>query len=198
MWEENAASAYENLLLLLIPDRILCSVLFFLFFLFFLLFSMFFDGFSRKRRRGRRRGRRRRGRRMRARRMGSPRILCSVLFFLFFLFFFCFFCYFQCFLMVFRERGVWQELRKHLGQRSQRVNSKTVTNRVRSAQWHYWNRGKDLWLEAGRMLTSLRGGQWRGCCSVGKRLACIVTCVYRKVRSALPSQVFLLWKAALT
>ena len=53
----------------------------------------------------------------------------------------------------------WQELRKHLGQRSQRVNSKTVTNRVRSAQWHYWNRGKDLWLEAGRMLTSLRGGQ---------------------------------------
>ena len=52
-----------------------------------------------------------------------------------------------------------QTLRKHLGQRSDRVNSKVVTNRIRAAQWQYWNQGKDLWLEAGRMLKSLRGDQ---------------------------------------
>ena len=36
-----------------------------------------------------------------------------------------------------------------------RVGSKALRVRVRSAQWAYWHRGQDLWLETGRMLQRL-------------------------------------------
>ena len=35
------------------------------------------------------------------------------------------------------------------------VGSKALRVRVRSAQWAYWHRGQDLWLETGRMLQRL-------------------------------------------
>ena len=49
----------------------------------------------------------------------------------------------------------WQFLRAHIGTRSDKVDSSSMTARVRSAQWLYWNRGEDHWLATGRMIQSL-------------------------------------------
>lgn len=49
----------------------------------------------------------------------------------------------------------WQFIRKHLGNRSLRVDNANMTDRVRSAQWVYWHRGADLWLSTGQMLQTL-------------------------------------------
>ena len=46
---------------------------------------------------------------------------------------------------------VWGELRKHLGTRKP-VNTKMLTNKIRSFQWLHWHRGEDLWLATGEML----------------------------------------------
>ncbi|CAK0880360.1 unnamed protein product [Prorocentrum cordatum] len=46
---------------------------------------------------------------------------------------------------------VWGELRKHLGTRKP-VNTKMLTNKLRSFQWLHWHRGEDLWLATGEML----------------------------------------------
>ncbi|CAK0908582.1 unnamed protein product [Prorocentrum cordatum] len=46
---------------------------------------------------------------------------------------------------------IWGELRKHLGNKKT-VNTKALTNKIRSYQWLYWHRGEDLWLATGKML----------------------------------------------
>ena len=50
----------------------------------------------------------------------------------------------------------WGVLRSHIGSRSGKVSSTSITARIRSAQWCYWNRGEDLWLATGQMLHSFR------------------------------------------
>ena len=49
----------------------------------------------------------------------------------------------------------WRHLRAYSVGRSAPVGSKALRVRVRSAQWAYWHRGQDLWLETGRMLQRL-------------------------------------------
>jgi hypothetical protein len=49
---------------------------------------------------------------------------------------------------------VWSFLRDHIGKRTCKVQSTPMRNRIRSAQWCYWHRGEDLWLETGKMLQS--------------------------------------------
>ena len=48
----------------------------------------------------------------------------------------------------------WRHFRKFLESRTCRVDSLAMRTRVRSAQWVYWNRGKDLWLATGAMLSA--------------------------------------------
>eukprot|EP00959_Pyramimonas_sp_CCMP1952_P002504 51655-Pyramimonas_sp.AAC.1 len=43
------------------------------------------------------------------------------------------------------------ELRKHLGTKKT-VNTKMLTDKIRSYQWLYWHRGEDLWLATGKTL----------------------------------------------
>jgi hypothetical protein len=45
----------------------------------------------------------------------------------------------------------WSTLRKHLGKRSKNPGNAAVESRVRSAQWVYWHRDKDLWLATGEL-----------------------------------------------
>ena len=49
----------------------------------------------------------------------------------------------------------WRTLRKHLEGRSPSVNRVGFENRVRAAQWEYWNMGTDLWAKTGEMLRSI-------------------------------------------
>ena len=49
----------------------------------------------------------------------------------------------------------WRHLRAYSVGRSAPVGSRALRVRVRSAQWAYWHRGQDLWLETGRMLQRL-------------------------------------------
>ena len=50
----------------------------------------------------------------------------------------------------------WRSLRAHARSRSVAlVGEAHLTNRVRSAQWEYWNRGEDLFAKTGEMLRSL-------------------------------------------
>jgi len=51
---------------------------------------------------------------------------------------------------------VWRFVRDHLEGAAMVPGSATAAANVRSAQWLYWNRGKDLWLETGVMCRSLR------------------------------------------
>ncbi len=46
----------------------------------------------------------------------------------------------------------WSTLRKHLNNRPKRPGTATTEDRVRAAQWRYWNKGADLWLATGNML----------------------------------------------
>ena len=46
----------------------------------------------------------------------------------------------------------WQHIRRYLKCRSHPVGSAAMATRIRSAQWAYWHRGDDLWLETGQML----------------------------------------------
>ena len=48
-------------------------------------------------------------------------------------------------------RGWWQKLRKTL-KGSLKLDTKTVIEHVRIAQWRSWHRGKDWWLEAGETI----------------------------------------------
>lgn len=49
----------------------------------------------------------------------------------------------------------WQHLRRFLKCRSHDVGSLAMNTRIRSAQWAYWHRDEDLWLETGAMLKRL-------------------------------------------
>jgi len=49
----------------------------------------------------------------------------------------------------------WQHLRAHLKHIGRAPRNEAMTRRIRSAQWTYWVKGKDLWLETGKMCTEL-------------------------------------------
>ena len=49
----------------------------------------------------------------------------------------------------------WRHLHGYLKHRSFAVRSLQFATRVRSAQWAYWHRHDDLWLETGKMLRRL-------------------------------------------
>ena len=46
----------------------------------------------------------------------------------------------------------WRFLKAHLTGVSAKPRSVMLNAHIRSAQWHYWCRGKDLWLEMGKTL----------------------------------------------
>ena len=49
----------------------------------------------------------------------------------------------------------WRHIREHVGTRSSSSSGiRLFEARVRSAQWMYWKRGQDLWMETGQMLKS--------------------------------------------
>jgi hypothetical protein len=50
----------------------------------------------------------------------------------------------------------WAHLRRHVNPNSSRVNSFALRRRIRSAQWTYWYKGVDQWLQTGTMLTEVR------------------------------------------
>lgn len=50
----------------------------------------------------------------------------------------------------------WSSLRSRLKDNSSRVASAALRRRVRSAQWLFWHRGEDLWLQLGQSLKALR------------------------------------------
>ena len=52
---------------------------------------------------------------------------------------------------------LWRHVRSFLEGRTALVGSKTLRQRIRSAQWAYWYRGQDLWLQTGVTLQSMRG-----------------------------------------
>ena len=57
---------------------------------------------------------------------------------------------------------VWGHVRKHVGRRSvKKTSKKTFQARVRSAQWLYWNAGKDLWLETGNTFSYLNNRSFK-------------------------------------
>ena len=49
----------------------------------------------------------------------------------------------------------WRQLRSQLEGSHAPVGSSSLRHRVRSAQWVYWNTGKDLWKETGEMLRKM-------------------------------------------
>ena len=50
----------------------------------------------------------------------------------------------------------WRHIREHVGSRSSATSGEErLDARVRSAQWTYWHRNQDHWLETGKMLRSL-------------------------------------------
>ena len=50
----------------------------------------------------------------------------------------------------------WQHVRRHIMKRSSASSGKRLyITRIRSAQWAYWNMGKDLFQETGIMLADL-------------------------------------------
>lgn len=49
---------------------------------------------------------------------------------------------------------IWRSLRDHLHGRNPTMNRISWDNRIRSAQWKYWNAGTDLWAKTGEMLQS--------------------------------------------
>ena len=50
---------------------------------------------------------------------------------------------------------VRRHVREIMGSRSPAVNQRSWDNRVRSAQWLFWNMGQDLWSKTGHMLAEL-------------------------------------------
>ena len=50
----------------------------------------------------------------------------------------------------------WRFLREKLQGRSSAVGSDTLLRRIRAAQWAFWHREQDLWIELGRSMTTLR------------------------------------------
>jgi hypothetical protein len=50
----------------------------------------------------------------------------------------------------------WQRVRAHLKHRAKKVGSSILHARIRSAQFDYWYKGRDMWLQTGEMLEYLR------------------------------------------
>ena len=50
---------------------------------------------------------------------------------------------------------LWQHLRSYLKHRAYAVHSRSMAIRIRSAQWAYWHRNDDLWMETGNILRRL-------------------------------------------
>ena len=70
---------------------------------------------------------------------------------------------------------LWREIRSELKGVSSSVDSDAIRMRVRSAQWHFWNRGEDLWLQTGADVALVLKGEWlrvsysetrRYCCDI--------------------------------
>ena len=49
----------------------------------------------------------------------------------------------------------WQHLRSHLKHIGRIPGNKAMTRKIRTAQWTYWMKGKDLWAETGKMCIEL-------------------------------------------
>ena len=49
----------------------------------------------------------------------------------------------------------WQHLRRYMKHRAHAVGSLAMNTRIRSAQWAYWHRDEDQWLQTGAMLKRL-------------------------------------------
>ena len=49
----------------------------------------------------------------------------------------------------------WGMLRNHVGRLNTGPNSVALNHRIRSFQWEYWNRGKDMWIATGDMIQAL-------------------------------------------
>ena len=47
---------------------------------------------------------------------------------------------------------IWRRIREYMQGRNPNANLRLWDNRVRSAQWLYWNMGSDLWAKTGEML----------------------------------------------
>jgi len=47
---------------------------------------------------------------------------------------------------------VWQFIKKHIGQTPHGPGSFELEAAVRSAQWSYWNRNRDIWQAAGELV----------------------------------------------
>ena len=56
---------------------------------------------------------------------------------------------------------VWRLIRSHLQGKNGKPGSDIMERAVRGAQWLYWNRGKDLWVETGKMLKANRAARRR-------------------------------------
>ena len=50
----------------------------------------------------------------------------------------------------------WRFIRSNLVGHTKKVGSLALRRAVRSTQWLYWNRGRDLWKATGEMLTELQ------------------------------------------
>ena len=50
---------------------------------------------------------------------------------------------------------IWRHVRAHLEGNSAKTGSTSLSNRIRSAQWTYWNRGADLWEATGEMIQAI-------------------------------------------
>ncbi len=49
----------------------------------------------------------------------------------------------------------WEHLRSHLKYCVRTPGSTTLKNKVRSAQFTYWNKGEDMWVKTGEMIQTL-------------------------------------------
>ena len=50
---------------------------------------------------------------------------------------------------------IWRHVRAVMGSRSPAINQRSWDDRVRSAQWLFWNTGQDLWSKTGEMFAEL-------------------------------------------
>lgn len=49
----------------------------------------------------------------------------------------------------------WRHLRDHLRYTPRKPGNPILERKIRSAQWLYWNRNKNLWAKTGEMLRTL-------------------------------------------
>jgi hypothetical protein len=49
----------------------------------------------------------------------------------------------------------WKHIRAHIGQSPKKPGSNVIRRKIRSAQWEYWNKNQDLWVQTGQMVKHL-------------------------------------------